>query len=486
MGLAGCSAVQPLRAAPPARESAATRRRAARPLPATGAERLLYNVRVDESLRQIEVEICPTGFRIERLESPSPGAQELLRGGHIITPEGDYACASDGVELPRLQTGECLRYGVNLPDKTPDPTGLRRVDRDLLASPDLWLWVPLPRPLHVPMRVHFTLPNGVFPAFPWPRVGEDFTLSETAFSWKTGGAFTHSAASALVLPGGELSFFALGGGFEHADDVRAWLDQGARAASQLFGRFPLPRALVLGVPGERGRTPFGMALRGGGPAVVIFLDRTADAHSLASDWTCTHEFLHLGVPRLPPEDAWLFEGLATYYTELVRARAGVITAREAYQHLLDGFERGKKHAWARTLRQASAEMRETRAFYRVYWSGAALAFMTDVAARRAGGATLDDALRSFAECCAASEREWTAEQVLAALDTTLGAPRFAPLAHAWLDRAAFPNVTPLLRELGVSPGAGKEANFAPAPSAALRDALMAPAPLQPAANRDPH
>jgi predicted metalloprotease with PDZ domain len=208
---------------------------------------------------------------------------------------------------------------------------------------------------------------------------------------------------------------------------------------------------------------------------------------LASDWTCTHEFLHLGVPRLPPEDAWLFEGLATYYTELVRARAGVITPREAYQHLLDGFERGKKQAWARTLRQASAEMRETRAFYRVYWSGAALAFLTDVAARRAGSATLDDALRSFAQCCAASEREWTAEQVLAALDATLGTPRFAPLAKAWLDRAAFPDVTPLLRELGVSPGAGKEANFTAAPSAALRDAIMAraPAPSEPAANRDP-
>ena len=78
-----------------------------RVLPATGHERLSYAVRIDPQLSQISVEICPSGFRIERLEAPSPGAQELLRGGHIITPEGDYACASDGVELPRLQAGAC-------------------------------------------------------------------------------------------------------------------------------------------------------------------------------------------------------------------------------------------------------------------------------------------------------------------------------------------------------------------------------------------
>ena len=374
---------------------------------------------------------------------------------------------------------------MQLPEKTPDPTGLRRVDRDLLASPDLWLWVPMPRPLHVPMRVHFTLPSGVTAALPWVRDGEDFALSETAFSWKAGGAFTHAEPVSVPVPGGELAWVALGGGFEHADAVRAWLGEGARASSLLFGGFPLPHALVVGVPGERGRSSFGMALRGGGPAVVILLDRQIDEQHLASDWTCTHEFLHLGVPRLPPEDAWLFEGLATYYTEVVRARAGIITAAQAYQHLLDGFERGRKNAWLRSLRRASAQMRENRDFYRVYWSGAALAFLTDVNARRAGGPTLDAALRSFAACCASAEQDWTAERVLAQLDASLGTPRFAPLAHAWLDRAAFPDEHAALAALGVSRGAGDEAIFQRAPDAAIRDAIMAPASGA-HANGEPH
>ncbi|HEY1534924.1 MAG TPA: hypothetical protein VGF76_12940, partial [Polyangiaceae bacterium] len=260
---------------------------------------------------------------------------------------------------------------------------------------------------------------------------------------------------------------------------------GVRTSSLLLGHFPVPRALIIVVPGARTGPAFGMALRGGGPAVVILLDRNADAATLSSDWTCTHELLHLGVPRLPPEDAWLFEGLATYYTEVTRARAGIISPAEAYQHLLDGFARGRNGAGQQTLRDASREMRARHAFFRGYWAGAALAFLTDIAARRAGGTTLDSALRSFAECCAASEEDWTAERVLARLDASLGAPRFADQARTWLDRKEFPDLDATLRALGVAPGAHGGALLTAAPEARLRDAIMA-RESHAGANREPH
>jgi hypothetical protein len=487
-GSAGCAGHKRAPSGPSAahRRGSSARRLNEHALPAHGGERLSYAVQLDAELSRLDVEVCPTGFRIETLEAPSPGAQALLAGGKIVTPEGDYPCPDEAVDLPRSRPDECLRYTVIFPEKTPDPTGLRRVGRDLLASPDLWLWVPTPRPANVPMGVHFSLPDGVVAALPWPASGPDFALPETAFAWKSAGAFSHATPARVAVPGAELEWTPLGDGFgEHDDDVQAWLTEGAHAASLLFGHFPVPHTLVLAVPSERAHTSFGMALRGGGPAVVILLDRHVSAQALASDWTCTHEFLHLGVPRLPPEDAWLFEGLATYYTEVVRARAGIITAAQAYQHLLDGFERGRSHPSPRTLRQESAEMRENHAFYRVYWAGAALAFLTDVSARRAGGATLDAALRSFAECCAASEEAWDAERVLGRLDASLGAPRFAGLAHAWLERAEFPDLSGVLRDLGVSSGPHGEALFTNAPSAALRDAIMARA-SQTGANGDPH
>jgi hypothetical protein len=262
----------------------------------------------------------------------------------------------------------------------------------------------------------------------------------------------------------------------HAHDVEEWVAQGARSSSLLFGGFPVPRALVIVVPRAHPGAAFGMALRGGGPAVVILLDQTAAASDLHGDWTATHEFLHLGVPRLPPEDAWLFEGLATYYTEVVRARAGIITAEQAYQHLLEGFERGRKYATRRTLREESAEMRERQAFFRVYWAGAALAFLTDVEARRAHGPELEDALRAFAACCASSQKDWSAASVLAHLDQTMGARRFQTLADTWLGSADFPELAATFRALGVSLGAHGQAIFRAAPEASLRDAIMSRPP----------
>jgi len=452
----------------------------------TGQESLSYAVQLNAALTRIDVEACPSGFAIERVNAPSPGAQALLEGHKIITPEGDFSDPEEGVDLPSLKPGECLRYHVLLPEKSPDPSAFRRVGADVLASPDLWLWVPTPRPVGVHLHAHFTLPEGVVAVLPWSGSGADFEIPETAFAWKSGGAFTHSAVQPLAAAGAELELSVLGGGFpEHDADLRDWLIQGAETSSLLLGHFPVPRALVVAVPGDRTGPAFGMALRGGGPAVVILLDRHADAASLRSDWTCTHEFLHLGVPRLPPEDAWLFEGLATYYTEVTRARAGIISSAQAYQHLLDGFARGRNGAGSHTLRDDSSEMRARHAFYRVYWSGAALAFLTDIAARRAGGSTLDGALRSFADCCAADEDDWTAARVLARLDATLGAPRFAEQAKTWLDRKEFPDLQAALRALGVAPGTHGQAVFSAAPDAPIRDAIMA-RESHASANRQPH
>jgi hypothetical protein len=439
----------------------------------TGQERLDFRARIDPDLKRIEVELCSSGFRIERLNAPSPGAERLLSNGVIITPQGQYACPGEGVDLPQSKPDECLHYAVNLPENSPDPTSFRRAGADALVSPDLWLWVPSPRPVGVDMQLHFTLPDGLVALLPWQAA-----LPESAFAWKSAGAFSHAPAMPLLVPGGELRVASLAPGFgEQAGAVRDWLAQGARASSLLYGHFPVPRALVIAVPGERVGPGFGMALRGGGPSVVIFLDRQVNAAQLVNDWTATHEFLHLGVPRLPPEDAWLFEGLASYYTEVVRARARIISPAQAYQHLLDGFQRGRSNGSTLSLRDESSQMHERRSFYRVYWAGAALAFLTDVEARRASGPTLDDALRSFSECCAGSDDDWTAERVLAHLDQSLGAPRFTEHARSWLDRREFPEIDGTLRALGVARGARGEAVFGRAVNAAIRDAIMAPASL---------
>jgi hypothetical protein len=500
--LLGCSArssgVARTRAAAPAAQQA---RRLGRHVPSrTGSEQLSYSVRIDPQLTRLDVEVCPHGFGIERLNAPSPGAQRWLLASGIVTPEGASACPEEGVDLPLLRADECVRYAVDLSAKSNDPTSLERVGDDVLASPDAWLWVPTPRPVGLHVQVHFELPDGVLAAMPWQKAvpsaapdgapaalsqteekltaGTDFVVPETTFAWKAAGAFSHAPPAGLAVDGATLRVVEVGSGFgAQRSAVRHWIAQGARVSNLLFGRLPVAQPLVLVVPGDRLGPAFGVAVRGGGPAIELFLNRQLRVDSLAEDWTCVHEFLHLGVPHLPPQDAWLFEGLTTYYTEVTRARAGLVSAKVAYQHLLDGFQRGRRSGGALTLRDESASMRERHSFYRVYWAGAALAFLTDVAARRAGGPSLDAALRSLAECCAGSAEEWSAQRVLENLDHSMGAPWLTDLAQRWLGRKEFPALDVDLSALGVTGGPHGEAIFARAPDSALRDAIMAGAAL---------
>ena len=221
----------------------------------TGSETLAYTIELDAALTRIDVQVCPRGFRIERLNAPGPGARELLEAGRVITPVGDLPCAEEGVDLPRLEVDECLRYRVLVPEQSPDASGLRRVGGDLLASPDLWLWIPTPRPLGLSLTAHFSLPEGVTPVVPWPGKGADFTLPESAFTWKSSGAFSHLPSVSLEVAGSKLAVSVLGAGFgAHQAAVYDWLTEGARCANLLFGRFPVPESSVIVVP-ERAVRP---------------------------------------------------------------------------------------------------------------------------------------------------------------------------------------------------------------------------------------
>ncbi|MCK6549944.1 hypothetical protein L6R52_29190, partial [Myxococcota bacterium] len=93
----------------------------------------------------------------------------------------------------------------------------------------------------------------------------------------------------------------------------------------------------------RGRGPvdFGLVLRGGGPSVTFFVGDEADDASLVGEWVAVHELSHLSMPFVERDAAWLSEGFATYYQNVLRARAGLMSAEAAWTELHEGFARGQ-------------------------------------------------------------------------------------------------------------------------------------------------
>jgi hypothetical protein len=276
---------------------------------------------------------------------------------------------------------------------------------------------------------------------PWPPAeagvdGHGYRLTPTPRHWQDLTAFGRLSSTAIEAAGARIRL-AVTDAAPRADDaaIAEWIGEAARAVGTLYGRFPLPSPQVVVVPiGRRAEpVPWAQVQRGGGAAAHFFVDQHRPLDEFREDWTATHELSHMLLPHVSRDDAWLSEGVASYYQNVLRARAGMIRPEEAWEKLYAGFGRGRAEADEATLAEASARMHERGVFMRVYWSGAAIALIADVALRRESGGerSMDAALEGLADCCLPSYRTWTARELLTRLDALEGF--LSEPGHWWCD-----------------------------------------------------
>jgi len=250
-------------------------------------------------------------------------------------------------------------------------------------------------------------------------------------------------------------------------DVQRWIGDAVEQVVGAFGRLRSPRLLVILSPTPGGGEPrFGVAYHGGGEALLLHIGEETAAGDVRDDWIGQHEAVHTGLPRFRKEDAWLSEGLATYYQCVLRARSGHLTGADAWWELADGCRRGASRTGSHTLENDSSEMGRRHAYWRVYWSGAAIALLWDVELRREHSRTLDQALAAL-HAAPANSTPLSATDALDHLDAWLGEPLFSRIAREHLASASFPAVADTLAYLGASLGGVDDA----APGAAMRRAI---------------
>lgn len=457
-GLGACSTPEPPRLAPA---------EAGTPAAATPAARepgIYYTFRAPRGLERLEGEVCFGGAPPAKLAPPMDDAAPFLRGAR----HGDRALATEGgaIALDGVGDGDCVRYVVDTAEVF-GRDGARRAGDAALLSPDWWLWKPAPRGDR-PIRARFA--GELDAVVPWPEERRgDFThrIVDTCFAWKAQAAFGPHERRVLEAPRAQIDVYLLGDGFGEATPrVMDWIARSAASASVLFERFPLPRAQLLVVPSGRA---FGYVLRGGGPAATLLLPPAPAPDDL--DWMATHELLHLALPPMPPEDAWLFEGLVTYLTAVARARTGMIDERAAWWELFDGFARGVTRSTGRTTREESRAMHATRAYWRVYWAGAAIALHWDVALHRRGS-SLAQVLTALLDADLDHDRRWPAAELVARLDALCHCDVFSRVTAQHLDAIAFPDTQTIASALGVRLTGRTVAFDDAAPERAIRAAIM--------------
>ncbi len=389
------------------------------------------------------------------------------------------------VELTRLGDPGCLDYAVDLEGAVAGGphAAVQRTAGALVLSPHLWLWYPYAGGRRQPLELVFETPPGTEVSGPWPleaRAGNRtvYRLGARPYEWDARMAMGRLQVHALEVAGASLRLAILAG--EPPVDRRAiidWITEGARALATVYGRFPVRRAHVMVVPLGRGGepVPWGEVRRGGGEAVNLFIDQRQPPEAFRADWTLAHELAHLLHPNVDHDAPWLYEGLASYYQNVIRARAGMLVPERAWAKLHAGFQRGRQQTPSdASLAQIAENMQRNRNYMRVYWSGAAMFLLADARLRERshGRRSLDAVLGRLARCCLPSQRRWDAHELLETLDRLSSTDTFTAIGDRYVRSHTFPALDRVYRRLGIMPvGDGVRLNDG-APDAELRRAIM--------------
>ena len=448
---------------------------------AAGAPR--YMLRYEEGTRSMQVEACLDGAAARVRFTGDGSATRMLAGfartsGAALTRDGAAWVARD------WQAGECLRYSADLGAiaAAQPRRGIDARAGALVSDPASWLLEPDDAADAI---VRVALPQGVALSAPWVALDPDgsaarYRIPRTPDAWIGRIAIGRFDTHALEVPGGTLRV-ALLGQADAAQTTRllAWLGRVGDAATRAFGRLPVADVQVLVAPVgmQREAVAFGQSLRGQGNGLTLFVDAAHPAAAFGQDWIAPHELSHLFHPYLGERGAWLAEGLATHYQNVLRARAGLLSPDGAWRAFDAGLARGRdasRGAALPTLEVASTRMGENRAYMRVYWSGAAFWLAAELEWRRRGLPALDARLQAFAQCCLDPPRSWTPRDFIAQLDRLGGGGVLAGMFEAWRTRTDFPPTDALYAALGLHRD-GEALRLDPnEPAQQLRDAIMHP------------
>lgn len=257
--------------------------------------------------------------------------------------------------------------------------------------------------------------------------------------------------------------------------LHRWMEEVAGATKLPSGRFPLHNAYVrVSQVDGRGSSPvpWGQTLRRGEAGVLLYVRRNASAEELRSDWTAVHEFSHLRHPYLGDSGRWLAEGLASYYQNVLRARAGMLDPGDAWERLDAGFRRGEAVGPGPRL---DALGRRRGATMRVYWAGAAYWLEADLALRRTRDTSLDAVLDRYAGCCLRGTASVAPAAFVAELDRIAGGDAFTTLYLRYAAMRSFPALGDAYRSLGIErSGNGLRLSEA-SETVRLRDGVMSKA-----------
>lgn len=258
------------------------------------------------------------------------------------------------------------------------------------------------------------------------------------------------------------------------EQITQWIEHLAHSLTLVYGHWPRERWAIDVEPvsgSSDDPIPWAQVHREGIDRVAFYVLSSASAETLKHEWTGYHELSHLLLPYRGWGDTWFSEGLASYYQNILQARAGVLSETQMWQKLYDGFARGRADDRfnGQTLVSVNQNMRENGGYMRVYWSGAWYFFAADISLRQQsnGAQSLDNALEQLNQCCATESL--SVAEIIEQLDKTNDERIFESLYQTVYRSRQMPSFEHLLAQLGIKIQQGR-VQLAPTGEAAQRRA----------------
>lgn len=237
-----------------------------------------------------------------------------------------------------------------------------------------------------------------------------------------------------------------------------WLKHGLQMVRTLNGQLPRKklRFHLQYKASNPSPVPYAQVLRDDVLGVHFWVDAQRSYYDLIRDWTFPHELVHLFLNYLGDEDAWINEGLSTYYQYILLVRSGLLEERYFWRRFIQGVERGKNDSDydGYPLHLVSEHMRSQGGFNRVYWSGA-LFFLEANLMLLENESSLEMLISKYMECCQKSHEKMTGLMFMKKLDEISGLDWFEQRYEEYKYVSDMPSYQNSFEKMGVKVRGGQ-------------------------------
>ncbi len=277
----------------------------------------------------------------------------------------------------------------------------------------------------------------------------------------------HPANERLEIAGGVIDLQITQGKWRvtHAD-LLAWVQSGAKAVSNYYGKYPVKHlTLTIKTDGE-GDEIHGVTYDG--RLINMTIGAKTTSADLRDDWTMTHEMFHLAFPDMGENHLWMNEGLSVYLEPVARARIGILSPEEYWKELVEGLPKGLPESGDRGLDR-------THTWGRTYWGGSLFWFLADLRIREEtqNRKSLDDATRAILAAGGDGSQEWSVDKMARMCDQVTGTQVVTKLYAEMATAPVTVDLGAIWRRLGVRYRDGVVTFDDKAPSASIRQGMIA-------------